>query len=338
MKLQIIKPGLLTTIQDLGRPNFRDHGVPVSGAMDGLSARVANLVLGNNENAAVIEFTYADAVIKAESDLLICRTGEGAFFKAGDIDIPSARPVFIPAGTNIKLSNHPSGSRTYLAVAGGWDVPLVMGSRSTYITAKFGGLNGRALVAGDELRSNPKLSPLTKTIHDELKGDAINYPTWSASQNLLPVINNKIIRVIPGREFSWFSAASVDNLFSEKFKLGNDSNRMGCRLKGPAITRENKTEMLSTAVMPGTIQVTHNNELILLMADCQTTGGYPRIAQVAAVDLPLCGQLKPGDEIIFQKIDRQEAGNLLFKQEQDIKKLISSLRNRYNIANTDNLA
>ncbi len=148
MQVRIVKPGLQTTIQDLGRNQYLPDAVPLSGAMDSLAARIANLAVGNECDAAVIEFTYANAAFYAESDSLIAWSGDGAFFTADDVLLPADRPVFIPQGTLIELKNSLYGSRSYMAIAGGWRVPVQLGSRSTYLSAGLGGFKGRALQSG----------------------------------------------------------------------------------------------------------------------------------------------------------------------------------------------
>ncbi|MFD2874296.1 biotin-dependent carboxyltransferase family protein [Mucilaginibacter ximonensis] len=328
MEIKIIKPGLLSTVQDLGRRGYLSQAVPVSGGMDTLSARIANIVIGNDDQAAVIEFTYADAEFKAEADLLIAYAGDGTVLMAGDQILPAERPLFIPQGKNIRLHNNPQGSRTYLAVAGGFDVPEVLGSKSTFVTAAFGGLDGRALKAGDVLPS-AKPSAGAQKLLDKLAGDEINYTRWSAPRSLLLPGDRKNIRVVPAHEFNWFDSKAIVDFLSAPFKIGKQSNRMGYHLEGAALSRLRKDELLSTAVMPGTIQVTGSGSMILLMADCQTTGGYPRIAQVAAVDLPLCAQLKPGDTIYFKEITRDEAEMLYLEREQQLRQLRMAVQYKF---------
>lgn len=328
MQLKILKPGLLSTIQDLGRLQHLAEAVPVSGAMDQLSCRIANIVLGNHENAPVIEFTYHGAELYAESDLLISFSGEGAVLYAEGITLPNDRPIFIPSGTSFSLSAA-EGCRSYLAVSGGWNVPEVLGSASTYLTAGFGGLNGRALKVNDLISSSEFLTPLSRKILNRYVDADISFFPWSASKiSFLPKWR-KAVRVIPGREFTWFSAESLLAFLSEPFLVQARSDRMGYQLEGPSITRSKTEELISTAVAPGTIQVTGDGKLMLLMADCQTTGGYPRIAQVAAVDLAICAQLKPGDEVFFEDISRKEAEKLYLKQEQNFKELKATIANKF---------
>jgi len=326
MKIRILKPGLLSTIQDMGRRSFLSQGVPLSGAMDSLSARIANKVVGNTDDQAVIEFTYADAGFMAETDLLIAYAGDGMRLQAGTQILPPDRPLFIPAGAVIQLIHNSIGVHTYLSIAGGWDVPEVLGSRSTCLAASFGGFNGRPLQAEDILNSNEQLTDISEALFCKLKNEQVNFTKWSVPRQLLLPSNRKVIRVTLGREADWFNNQSIVDFFSAPYVLSRHSNRMGFRLEGPEIVRTKKDELISTAVTPGTIQVTGNGQMILLMADCQTTGGYPRIAQVASVDLPLCGQLKPGDSIYFNEISRREAEVLYLKREDELSKLTTALK------------
>lgn len=325
MQIRIDKPGILSTVQDMGRWDYLSQGVPLAGAMDSLSARIANLALGNAPEAAVIEFTFGGAAFSAMSELLIAHAGDGAVLKAGDQLLPADRPVFIPRGTKIRLVADSAGCRTYLAVAGGWDVPETLGSKSTYITAALGGYEGRALGAGDVLRAHNDISGVAVKLHRHLGGQAIRYPTWSIARRLLLPADRKTIRVVPGREFAWFDGQSLVDFLSASFKITPKSNRMGYCLDGPPIHKLLECELLSTAVVPGTIQVTGAGSLVLLMADCQTTGGYPRIAQVAAVDMPLCAQLKAGDEIYFREISRADAEKLYLHRANQLNRLAIAL-------------
>lgn len=315
----------MSTIQDLGRWGYLSQGVPLSGAMDTLSARIANLAVGNTVHEAIIEFTYGNAAFRTEGNLLLAYSGDGAVLTTGSLLLPADRPVYVPSGTEIRLSNNPRGCRTYLAVAGGWEAAEVLGSRSTYTTASFGGYEGRALLAGDMLHAGADRSDITEEWYRSLQGTAINYPHWAIARWLFVPADRNTVRVVPAREFTWFEGKSVVDLLSDPFTVSTKSNRMGYHLEGPAIHRSVSSELLSTAVTPGTLQVTGHGGLLLLMADCQTTGGYPRIAQVAAVDMPLCAQLKPGDTIYFKEISRHEAEKLYIHRENQLNKLATAL-------------
>lgn len=329
MQITITKPGVLSTVQDMGRWGYLSPAVPVSGPMDSLSARIANIALGNHEEAPVIEFTYAAAEFTIGVPVLLAYAGDGAFLKCGEQLLPANRPIFISAGQTISLQNNNKGSRTYLAIAGGFDVPAVLGSCSTYLPAAIGGLNGSALQAGDVLKASDCFTALNKAFLSNLSSRDIAYPNWSVSKKALGLDDVNVIRVMLGPESSWFNPASINTIFNTAFFMGLQSNRMGYRLEGSRMQRINPSELLSTAVTPGTIQVTGNGDLILLMADCQTTGGYPRIAQVASVDLPLCGQLKPGDQLFFKEISRADAEMLYIKREQNLLKVKATLKARF---------
>lgn len=328
MQIRITKPGVLSTIQDLGRPGYLAQAVPVSGAMDTLSHRLANLAVGNKETDATIEFTYGNIEFLAETDLLLAFSGSGATPSVNGYALPVNKPVFIASGSLVELKSNLSGCRTYMAIAGGFNVPELMGSKSTYLQAGMGGLNGRSLQKGDVLESL-MYGKISIAILDSLnQQSATSFPSWSVA---LPAFQSftSVIRVIPGREFTWFNGESLLNFMSETFKVSRRNNRMAYQLEGHNMQRLADNELLSTAVCPGTIQVTGDGKLMLLMADCQSTGGYPRIAQVAAVDLPLCAQLKSGDEISFEVISHKQAEKLHLRRELDIQQLKTSIIAKY---------
>ncbi len=329
MRIRILKAGLLSTIQDMGRHEHLSQAVPVSGVMDTLSARIANKALGNDDNNATIEFTYADAAFIAETDLLIAYAGDGATLSVNGQHIPAERPVFIPALTTINLIPTQSGVRTYLAIAGGWDVPEVLGSRSTFLTFGFGGFNGRLLKKGDILNSVDKTTTISAVLFERLKNTSVNYPAWGISLRDFELMDKKTIRVVAANEFTWFDKASITNFFSAPYLIGRQSNRMGYFLDGPVIERVKPAELLSTAVCLGTIQVTGNGTMIILMADCQTTGGYPRIAQIATVDMPKCAQLRPGDAVYFKQLERDEAEKLYIEREQQLQQLTTAISAKF---------
>jgi len=329
MKITIIKPGLLSTVQDMGRYRYLSQAVPVSGAIDELAHRLANKAVGNDDHCATIEFTYADASFKAETSILISYSGDGAFLVYQGELMPAEKPLFFSAGSVIKLINNPIGVRTYLAVAGGWNVPDVMESKSTYLTAGFGGYKGRALQKADVLVGGPNLNEISNKILKQLVERSLIYPNWCISRNSLLSVEKREIRVVLANEICWFDATSILSFLTNAYTVNLRSNRMGYQLTGKPLVRKVKKELLSTGVTPGTIQVTGSGDLVMLMADCQTTGGYPRIAQVAAVDLPLCAQLKPGDTIEFAEISRDEAEELYLEREHDLLLITKAINLKY---------
>jgi antagonist of KipI len=329
MKISIIKPGLLSTVQDMGRYRYLSQAVPVSGAMDELAHRLANKAVGNEDDAATIEFTYAAASFKAETDVLVAYSGDGAFLVYNDQLMPAEKPLFFPVGAIVKLINNPIGVRTYLAVSGGWDVPDVMESKSTYLTAGFGGFEGRSLQKGDVLNSESAVGKVSPEIFNQLVKQGLTYPNWRISRESLLPEKRHTIRVVLANEINWFDATSIISFLTNTYTIDRRSNRMGYHLLGKPLVRKIKKELLSTAVTPGIIQVTGSGDLVILMADCQTTGGYPRIAHIAAVDLPLCAQLKPGDVIRFSEISRDEAEELYLEREHDLSLITMAISLKY---------
>jgi antagonist of KipI len=327
--IKIIKPGLLTTIQDLGRYGFQKFGVIVSGVMDSLSHRIANLLVGNEENAPTLEITMVGPVIEFERDTLISICGGDLSPSIDGKFVPLWRPVFVKKGSQLRFGQCKAGCRSYLAVAGGFDVPRVMGSASTYLRAGIGGFKGRPLQAGDELKLSPPNNRSIRMIHDfsSKLGDRKFVGTkWSVSAEFIP-ISNKIpsIRVIKGRQYHLFSKESQKSFFREPFEITTQSDRMGYRLKGPILSLASAEEMISEAVNFGTIQVPPDGNPIVLLADRQTTGGYPKIGQVATVDLPYIAQLKPGDKIKFVEVSHEEAQRLYLEREREIQQLKRAL-------------
>ncbi|MEJ7559737.1 MAG: biotin-dependent carboxyltransferase family protein [Pedobacter sp.] len=330
MQITIVKPGIFTTVQDLGRVAYLGQGVPLSGAMDRTSCILSNLAVGNTENEATLEFTYANAAFTADTDLMISYCGYGATLSINNMLIPSVRPIFIPKGSTVKLENNTTGTRTYVAIAGGWELPEIMGSKSTYITGNFGGFKGRSLLKGDVLTSGNPMTSTSEKIFSDLSKVNPNYPSWYITHRIPKPYNDTIqLRIVPGPEFSWFDSDSILSFFSETYTIGRNGNRMGLNLKGKKIIRKGIAELLSTAVAPGTIQVSGDGSIIILMSDCQTIGGYPRIAQVAAVDLSICGQLKPDDKIEFIAISKEEAEILYLDQRKDFTKIAASIAIKY---------
>lgn len=327
MSIKIIRPGVFSTIQDLGRTKFLDQAIPVSGVMDKVSASIANLLVGNDVNAALIEIVDGNFECIAQSDLVMSLVSGNAHFEIDNKSTPINRPMFIPKGSTIQLKNIIEGRYAYFAIAGGWDVPEVLGSKSTFAAAAFGGYEGRLLKKDDELVADESSSNQNKILFQKMKSEMVNWATWCVPAKQFLAASNSKVRVIMGREFDWFEDSSVANFLAKPYQFTN-ANRMGYRLEGSKIVRKKsqQSELLSTAVVPGTIQVTGDGSLILLMADCQTTGGYPRLAKVAEVDLPICAQLKPGHTIHFEVINLKEAEKLYLDLQSDFQKLATAIQ------------
>ncbi|MHA4846367.1 5-oxoprolinase subunit C family protein [Flavitalea antarctica] len=328
MKLKVTRAGIATTIQDQGRTGYRDIGVPVSGAMDRFASRMANLLVGNEMASPVLEITYGDVYLKTETDVLISCCGDGSRLFADGSGLAFWKTLFIPAGIELRFDTAVTGCRTYLAIAGGWQAKNVMGSCSTYTPIRIGGLDGGLIKAGDTLHAEPKISVIAMTMISMLSGQRINFYDWGIYPGSLVNYHSTVIRVIRHFEYDWFDAFSQEAFFADEFSLSVQSNRMGYQLDGEPLTQRSFRQLLSTSVSMGTIQVTTAGIVILLMADCQTTGGYPKIAQVAAVDIPVCAQLKPGDKISFREITMQEAETAYINLEKDISCLARGIIRR----------
>ncbi|MGV3465565.1 MAG: biotin-dependent carboxyltransferase family protein [Heyndrickxia sp.] len=323
--ITIKKPGLLSSIQDLGRYGYQKYGVIVSGAMDPLAHRIANLLVGNEEYESTLEMTLLGPVLEFHEDTLISLCGGDLSPTINGKSVPMWRTVYVKKGSELRFGSAKAGCRVYLAVAGGFSVPDVMGSKSTYLNAGIGGLNGRALKAGDQVAIHTP-SPLSSKIILQMKRQDTNESfiemEWSVASKLIPSFKKvQSIRVMRGRQFSLFRIKSQREFFSKAFEVTTQSDRMGYRLKGETLSLEQPTEMLSEAVSFGTIQVPSDGNPIILLADRQTTGGYPKIGQVASVDLSLLAQAKPGDELRFSEISHEEAEALLIDRERKIQEL-----------------
>jgi antagonist of KipI len=319
MGIKVLKGGMLSTIQDTGRFGYRKDGIIVSGAMDSLALRTGNLLVGNPEHEAGIECTLIGPTIFFESEQLIALTGADLSPLIDLIPVQMWRPVLVQKGSVLSFGAAVTGCRTYLTVSGGFSVPAVLGSRSTYLRAGFGGWNGRALQTGDYI-------PFRERYQERIHGF-----NWSCDiSSFYPELNGQVIKVIRGPEYDLFSADSRKAFFEQEFQLTNESDRMGYRLQGAILKLERPQEMISSAVSFGTVQITSKGDPIVLMADHQTTGGYPRIAQVITTDFSKLAQFKSGQKIRFQIVTLAQAHAALLHREQQLKQLQQTLTFKYN--------
>ncbi len=329
MTVQVIRAGLITTVQDLGRRGYQQYGVSVGGAMDRFATRVANILVGNPESAAVLEATLRGPTLRFDSDALIAICGCDLAPTIDGAPVPRWRPVAVRKDTTIAFGTARSGCRAYLAIAGGFDVPLVLNSRCTYLRATLGGHEGRALQAGDALPVGAPSVVALEIMH-QLSGDrskAFNPARWNAEPYAPAYAEHPTARIILGCEFDWLSQESQQLLLNTAYEITNQSDRMGYRLSRPTLTlAQTRKMMVSAPVCAGTIQVPPDGQPLVLMADCATTGGYPRVAHVATVDLPLVAQAKPGSRLRFQKITLGEAHELYRAAETAIEKLKLALK------------
>lgn len=321
MSFRVIKPGLLTTIQDLGRWGFQQHGVIVSGAMDSYSLRIANWLVGNQEDEAVLEITLIGPTLRIEEDCLLAITGGHLSPTIDGKPVPMWRPVYVQKGRILEFGQCQSGCRSYLAVAGGYIIPEVMNSKSTYLRGEIGGYKGRALQVNDVIACY-KPSSLSTHWSKNTTIEPFTTTNWSVHyQDFISFQENPIIRVIKGSQYDHFTDSSKNELIEQSFFITNQSDRMGYRLSGPNMKLQKQRSLLSEAVSNGSIQVPPDGNPIILLADHQTTGGYPKIAQMISVDLPLIGQVKPGEAIHFSLITLEKAEHLYLQKEQQLKEL-----------------
>ncbi len=301
--LQIVKPGLLTSVQDLGRYGHQALGVPVAGPMDVFSHRLANQLVGNDADAATLEVTLIgpEIVIEAETTVAIV----GAVFEAGcdGRPVPMGASFAVQRGQRLKFGRIVHGARAYIGIAGGVLTASVLGSRATHLVSGMGGLEGRTLRAGDRLPVLARTAPR---------------PLRKAVGLMLPTGGRARLRVVPGPQDDWFHADALKTMAGVSFRISPRSNRMGYRLEGPPLARIREGELISEPVGMGAIQVPGAGEPILLMADRQTAGGYPKIGHVISADLPLAGQLAPGDFLEFILCSRQEAVSALIARERQL--------------------
>jgi len=316
MSVKVLKPGVLATIQDLGRFGSQKYGVIVGGAMDSLAVRIANILVGNAEGEATIEVTMYGTKLQFEDEHLIAITGGDLEPKIDGEPLSMWRPALVRKGQVLTFNSPTSGCRAYIAFSGGLQVPKVMGSKSTYTQANIGGYKGRELQKDDVLYCG-EVSEQGESFIRQLK--KLNTPVpWSVNYSPFYFYQPEKIRILKGSEFDWFEHESQHNLVSEPYKITLHTNRMGCQLEGEKLSLMNKSELLSEGVTYGTIQVPTNGLPIILMAERQTTGGYPKIGQVVTADLPRLAQMQPGHTIYFEIISIDEAEKLLIQQERDI--------------------
>lgn len=328
MSISVLKPGLLTTVQDLGRVGYQKTGLVVSGALDAAALRTANLLVGNAENAAGLECTLRGPTLRFETDALLALTGADLAATIDGRPVPLGRPVAVRAGVVLAFGAPKTSGRAWLAVAGGVAVPLVLGSRATYLRAVLGGLAGRTLRAGDPLPVG-EWSATARWLFAAIKPEEVRgwaAAKWRAEPELAIVCGEPLVmRALQGPEYEQFVPASQQAFWAEIFTVTTEADRMGCRLSGPALARTTSAELLSSAVTFGTVQVPAGGQPIVLLADCQTTGGYPRLAQVITADLGRLAQALPGTRLRFQRVMLAEAQALYLAQEQRLLALAQAV-------------
>ncbi|MDB6050211.1 MAG: urea amidolyase-related protein [Pseudomonas sp.] len=306
MTIKVIKPGMLSSFQDTGRHGFQHWGVPVAGVMDEDAHALCNLLVGNPRSFSTLEMTLQGPTLCFQAKAVIALAGADLGADLDGTPLKPGVPVLVSPGSILRFGKRLHGARCYLAVAGGFLLQPVMNSTSTYSRGGFGGLRGRTLQAGDlipicsSFASPARVSPAT---HLGLYQDVASSP----------------IRVLAGREWDDFSTRSQTDFLNHSYRLTSDSDRMGYRLDGESLALSAPKELLSESVAFGTVQVPASGKPLILMADRQTTGGYPRIAQVISVDLPRLAQLLPGDKVRFSLVDLRTAEELLLIRARTFK-------------------
>ena len=303
MSIKIIRPGVQTTLQDAGRFGHRSIGVGSGGAMDIFALKAANYLCGNDDGKAVMEINFPASEILFQQDAMIGLTGAAFAAMIDETAVPVWRTVLVKKGTVLKFTQPLSGARCYLAVRGGWQAQQWLNSYSTHLKLGVGGFSGRALKKEDVIGF--PLSHLSFTSNRIL-------PWHIAQQELNNIYQpQNIIRCIKGTEYDWLDERSQQNFEQKFYTISNQSDRMGYRLNDNRLALQQPVELISSAVDAGTVQLLPDGNAIVLMADHQTTGGYPRIASVIKADLPKLAQLNPGKNIQFTMVDIEEAEDAL---------------------------
>lgn len=312
--INVLKPGVQSQLQDLGRFGFQDLGVPVCGVMDEWSHRVANLLAGNALDEATLEIVLMgpSLVFEAATQIAIC--GADLSPRLNGEPVAMNQRIAVAAGSQLDFGRRVSGLRTYLAVRGGFAVDPVMGSRSTYVRGGFGGFEGRALRKGDVLPVTHAASAPPAPVLDV----AGRLPSSDATAVTT-------VRVIAGEHWASFSGETQALFEASAYKISPQSDRMGYRLDGPALLRREAVELISEAMSFGTIQVPSDGQPIVLMAERHSAGGYPKIAHVISVDLPLMAQLAPQQQVRFELVNLPTAQTLYLQREETIAQLRQAL-------------
>ena len=307
MTVHIIKPGMLSSFQDLGRYGFQHLGVPAAGAMDRRAHQLANLLVGNPITFATLEITLTGPTMVFDRGYCVALTGGNLSPQLNHKPLPMNRPVVVRPGDQLSFGVRQQGARAYLAIHSGYQLQSVLGSDSTYMRSAMGGYGGRALKRDDVIEINRPLK--------EKKLDQLARALWDIKIYLpapLALTPRRKIRILRSAQWKDFTPESTAAMLTDSFRISPESERMGYRLVGPTLSLTQARQMISEATTFGTIQVPAGGQPIILMADTQTTGGYPKIAYVASVDLPLLAQYLPGDTLQFEAIKLAQA------QEQDL--------------------
>lgn len=321
MTVEVLKPGLLTTLQDAGRRGFAHLGVGRTGAFDEPALRIANALCGNTRDACALEITLLGPTLRFDADAGIAVAGATLPLRIDGVERPMWAPVRVPAGATLELGAMRAGCRSYLAVRGGFDLRPVLGSRSADVNAGLGPNGGRPLRTGDKLNAGMAPAPSSSDPRSLPKWRLDPRP-WSSSDS------GKPLRLLPGSYLDRMTPTSRNVLFSEPFVLHADSNRVGLRLAGPVLGWTSPIEMVSEGCVPGLLQLPPSGQPIAFGPECPVSGGYPRIGQVAVVDMPRLAQLRPGDAVRFTPCTFDEALCALRERERTLDALTANIAAR----------
>jgi biotin-dependent carboxylase-like uncharacterized protein len=316
--MEIVSPGLLTTIQDAGRKGYGRFGVSQSGPMDKRAFRLANMLVGNDRDATQLEMTLLGATVRFGADVMVALTGANMQPSLNGSPAPMYQAFAVRAGDVLAMGMAVTGCRAYLAVSGGLDAPLVLGSRSTTPKNRLGGLEGWPLRAGDAVGF----------CDGSAAGHGVCAATVTQGRRIAPEITPagvKTLRVVMGPQDDAFTPQGIHDFLHTDFRISNESDRMGYRLQGARIAHKTDGNILSDGIAMGSVQVPGDGSPILMMADRQSIGGYAKIAVVASVDLPVAAQCRPGDAIRFRAIGVEEAQALYRAYEAEMQALERSL-------------
>jgi antagonist of KipI len=312
MKVIVERAGFLTSVQDLGRTGFREFGVSLGGALDSFGLRVANLLVGNDEGAAGLEITLGGLQLRFEDERVVAWCGGEFDVRIGSRALPAGHAGSVSAGEKLKIGAPKLGCRSWLSISGGIHVEPVLGSRSTDLRAGFGGFEGHTLRDGNIL-------PLGMWPGSPIPATGIS--SWTAPHDWVsPAKPKPILRFIRGVDWSRFNDVTIQRFNEQEFAVSPDSDRMGVRLEGPELKRVDESDLISEAVSPGTIQVPPSGKPILLLGDCQTIGGYPKLAHVITIDLGVAAQLRAGDRVRFSEVSLADAHRLLLEREREFER------------------
>jgi antagonist of KipI len=324
MTIRVRWAGLSTTVQAGPRLGLRRFGVSSGGALDTVALRVLNLLVANDAESALLELTSGSVRLQFDDARLIAWSGGDYAVRLGETAIPAGHVASIGAGDELSITGPKEGFRAWLAISGGIEVPSVLGSRSTDLRAQFGGWSGRRLQDGDVIPLGKSSSP-AEALAAALESTRIS--NWSAPFDWThPSARPSLLHFCRGKDWESFDQASLTSFIGGALSVGTESDRMGVRLRGSLIKREPAEDSFSEAVTPGTIQVPPSGEPILLLGDCQTVGGYLKLAHVISSDLPRAAQLRPGDKVMFQEVSLADAYARLGQIDWELEKFRIGMR------------